>query len=65
MALFSIYTGLIYNEFFSMPMQIFGPSKWTCALPSGELAHVSDLRDCGHHGGVVSDGASLGHSLSI
>ncbi|MEW5316803.1 MAG: hypothetical protein WDW38_008153 [Sanguina aurantia] len=65
MALFSIYTGLIYNEFFSMPMQIFGPSKWTCALPSGELAHVSDLRDCGHHGGVVSGGSPPGHPLAL
>ncbi len=28
MASFSIFTGLIYNEFFSMPMTLFfGPSK--------------------------------------
>lgn len=28
MALFSIYMGAIYNEFFSMPMSLFGPTKW-------------------------------------
>ncbi|KAK9805190.1 hypothetical protein WJX72_004776 [[Myrmecia] bisecta] len=31
MALFSIYTGAIYNEAFSMPATIFGSSKWGCA----------------------------------
>eukprot|EP00878_Enallax_costatus_P037657 GHUV01042557.1.p1 GENE.GHUV01042557.1~~GHUV01042557.1.p1 ORF type:complete len:106 (+),score=30.62 GHUV01042557.1:184-501(+) len=27
MAVFSIFTGLIYNEFFSMPMTLFGKSR--------------------------------------
>ncbi|XP_039144853.1 V-type proton ATPase subunit a1 [Dioscorea cayenensis subsp. rotundata] len=30
MALFSIYCGLIYNEFFSVPFQIFGSSAYKC-----------------------------------
>lgn len=31
MALFSIYTGLLYNEFFSMVTTFFGPSRFECA----------------------------------
>ncbi|KAL8195355.1 hypothetical protein R6Q57_025758 [Mikania cordata] len=30
MALFSIYTGLIYNEFFSVPFELFSPSAYAC-----------------------------------
>ena len=30
MAVFSIYTGLLYNECFSVPMSVFGGSKWQC-----------------------------------
>ena len=31
MAIFSIYMGLIYNEFFSMPMRIFGGTRFGMA----------------------------------
>lgn len=34
MALFSIYTGLIYNEFFSIPFNLFGPSAYDCRDPA-------------------------------
>lgn len=30
MSLFSIYTGLIYNEFFSVPFELFGQSAYAC-----------------------------------
>lgn len=34
MSLFSIYTGLIYNEFFSVPFELFSPSAYGCRDPS-------------------------------
>ncbi|KAI3513264.1 hypothetical protein L1887_20593 [Cichorium endivia] len=34
MSIFSIYTGFIYNEFFSMPFELFGQSAYDCRDPS-------------------------------
>ncbi|EPS59200.1 hypothetical protein M569_15610, partial [Genlisea aurea] len=34
MAIFSIYTGLIYNEFFSVPFELFAPSAYVCRDPA-------------------------------
>ncbi|GLT41131.1 hypothetical protein SLA2020_152170 [Shorea laevis] len=34
MALFSIYTGLIYNEFFFVPFELFGPSAYARCDPT-------------------------------
>ena len=39
MALFSIYTGLIYNEFFSRPFEMFGPSAYACNETSCRYKH--------------------------
>lgn len=45
MALFSIYTGLIYNEFFSVPFELFGPSAYGCRDPScSEAATVGLIK---------------------
>eukprot|EP00897_Mesotaenium_endlicherianum_P007882 jgi/Mesen1/7121/ME000369S06443 len=33
MSIFSIYTGLIYNEFFSVPFQLFAKSAYVCRSP--------------------------------
>ena len=33
MAIFSVFTGIMYNEAFSLPMIIFGYSKYACADP--------------------------------
>lgn len=30
MSIFSIYTGFIYNEFFSVPFELFGRSAYAC-----------------------------------
>ncbi|KAG9453327.1 hypothetical protein H6P81_006231 [Aristolochia fimbriata] len=43
MAIFSIYCGLIYNEFFSVPFHIFGPSAYACRHPTCSDAHTVGL----------------------
>ncbi|GLU04521.1 hypothetical protein SLE2022_216610 [Rubroshorea leprosula] len=43
MALFSIYTGLIYNEFFSVPFELFGPSAYACRDPTCSDASTAAL----------------------
>ncbi|MFS7998572.1 putative V-type ATPase, V0 complex, 116kDa subunit family [Helianthus anomalus] len=44
MSLFSIYTGLIYNEFFSVPFELFSPSVYVCRDAScGFLATKNSL----------------------
>ncbi|KAL4284341.1 hypothetical protein GQ457_16G007520 [Hibiscus cannabinus] len=43
MSLFSIYCGLIYNEFFSVPFHIFGGSAYKCRDATCSDAHSSGL----------------------
>lgn len=43
MALFSIYTGLIYNEFFSVPFELFGRSAYDCRDSSCRDAYTVGL----------------------
>ncbi|CAL0321918.1 unnamed protein product [Lupinus luteus] len=43
MSLFSIYCGLIYNEFFCVPFHIFGASAYKCRDSSCRDAHTAGL----------------------
>ncbi|XP_020251143.1 V-type proton ATPase subunit a1-like, partial [Asparagus officinalis] len=43
MALFSIYCGLIYNEFFSVPFHIFGDSAYKCRDSTCSDAYTAGL----------------------
>ncbi|KAJ6392236.1 hypothetical protein OIU77_026067 [Salix suchowensis] len=43
MAIFSIYTGLIYNEFFSVPLELFGQSAYGCRDQSCRDASTAGL----------------------
>nr|KYP58616.1 Vacuolar proton translocating ATPase [Cajanus cajan] len=43
MAIFSIYCGLIYNEFFSVPFHIFGASAYKCRDTTCRDAHTIGL----------------------
>nr|CAB3501405.1 unnamed protein product [Digitaria exilis] len=43
MSLFSIYTGLIYNEFFSVPFELFGKSAYACRDPTCRYQFIPQL----------------------
>jgi V-type H+-transporting ATPase subunit a len=53
MAVFSIFTGVIYNEFFSIPMTLFGKSAAKCIVDGAPVAGLTDLRACPERGGSV------------
>ena len=46
MALFSLFCGVIYNEAFSIPMSIFGFSKYTCAYDTAEDKAMWENGNC-------------------
>ncbi|WIA14247.1 hypothetical protein OEZ85_002783 [Tetradesmus obliquus] len=54
MATFSIFTGLIYNEFFSMPMTLFGGTRARCFINGSVDEAIRDMRACPEHGGEVA-----------
>uniref|UniRef100_A0A2P2KTW9 V-type proton ATPase subunit a n=1 Tax=Rhizophora mucronata TaxID=61149 RepID=A0A2P2KTW9_RHIMU len=43
MAIFSIYCGVIYNEFFSVPFHLFGGSAYKCQETTCSDAHTTGL----------------------
>eukprot|EP00878_Enallax_costatus_P010440 GHUV01010898.1.p1 GENE.GHUV01010898.1~~GHUV01010898.1.p1 ORF type:complete len:788 (+),score=229.98 GHUV01010898.1:234-2597(+) len=53
MAVFSIFTGLIYNEFFSMPMTLFGKSRARCFINNVLDDSIRDMRLCPERGGTI------------
>ena len=42
-AIFSMYCGIVYNQFFSVPFDIFGPSSYACRDPSCRDAYTTGL----------------------
>ncbi|GIL60309.1 hypothetical protein Vafri_14937 [Volvox africanus] len=59
MGLFSMYVGVLYNEFFSMPMALAGKTAFVCLDSSNQIVTVSgtnvpiDNRDCTYNNGTV------------
>ena len=74
MGIYSFYLGLIYNEFFSMPVIIFGRTKFKCFHADGSeilndagqpITNSIDPRDCSMvygwvYGGVEGEGEGKG-----
>ena len=44
MSIFSMYTGLIYNECFSVPLAIFGRGHWACPGKPGAVNQIQARR---------------------
>lgn len=65
MAIFSIYTGILYNEFFSIPLTIFGGGRWVCPSDPSISSRISIAfnhelcPDAANNGLVPGRGASV------
>jgi len=57
MAVFSIYTGLLYNECFSVPMNLFGGSAWRCDPEDPTAKNASSACASAYTAGLVQPGA--------
>ena len=56
MAVFSLFTGLLYNEFFSVPMTFAGPSTFVCPSNPGGGPETWDSCAEARHTGLVPTG---------
>lgn len=60
MALFSLFCGVIYNEAFSIPMSIFGFSKYTCAYDTADDMAKWEQGNCN----VALPGTQIYHDVT-
>ena len=65
MAIFSLFTGCIYNEFFSIPMSLFGRGRWACPTDAsltnpGRMRYDTALCPAAFSQGLAATGGTYG-----